>query len=49
MSTYSLNRAKASEFLLEIMFVGVIAQTSNYQGLERITTNVRVFSGFIYN
>ena len=47
MGTYALNRTETSKLLLQIMLVGVVAQTRNNHGLKRITTDVCIVTGFV--
>ncbi len=44
---YTLNWPEATKFFLKIMFRGIVTQSSNNEGLERVATDVWVLIGFI--
>ena len=45
---YSFNRPESAELALEILFCCIIAKSCNNQGLEGISTNVRIFLRLIW-
>lgn len=47
MITYTLNRAESTKLLLQIMLIGIIAESCDDQGLEGVATDIGIFGRFI--
>jgi hypothetical protein len=47
-ATYSFNGPESTELALEILFRSIIAKSCNNQGLEGISTDIRIFLGLVW-
>lgn len=45
--TNTLNRAESTKLLLQIMLIGIIAESCDDQGLEGVATDIGIFGRFI--
>lgn len=48
-TTYLLNRTKASKFSLKIRVGSLIAQATNIESLERVTLDLGIFMRLVYH